>query len=195
MPEVNTIDREANSTSKHSGGFWAAVIVQWFYAIVAGALALLTVMGVIVQVLKGGEILMFLVVLPHLAFFSWTAWLSGKLAWNIQSGTQSPSASFSLNWGSALTLTIVTTIIGGLAYIAIMQRVVVMERARVSEVVSFIDDIDSRQKAFSAKHGRLPATTSEIGPMPPLRYFTLDYVIFWVLTTVRLVEAKITTGE
>ena len=172
------MDIKTNSTVKHSFGYWAAVIAQWFYAIGAGVIVLGVVISIIVQILKGGEILVCLVVLPHLVFFTGVAWLSGKLARNIQLGIQPPSASFSLNRVSALSLTILTGLVGGIMYAGVRQQLVVLERERVSEVVSFIDNIDSKQKAFSLKHGRQPASTTEIGPMPPLKYFALDNVAF-----------------
>jgi len=175
MPEAKIPDREANSPVKRSVGYWAAVIAQWFFAIGAGVIALYLVVSIIVQVLNSGNILE-LFGLLYVAFFSWTAWLSGKLALNIQSGIRSPLTIFSLKWGSALSLTIVTAALFGLTYPAVQQAIAVQERARVSEVVSFIDDINAKQKAFSAKHGRLPFTSSEIGPLPPLKYFTLEYV-------------------
>ena len=171
------LDREPDTTVKHSVGFWAAVIAQWVFAIGAGAIGLFLVIDITVPILKDGNTER-LWGLLYLAFFVWTAWLSGRLAWNIQSGTQSPSASLSQNWGSALTITIVIAVIGGISYTAIRQIIVVQERARVSEAVSFVDDIASKQKAYTAKHNRLPDTSAEIGPMPPLKFFILDNVTF-----------------
>jgi hypothetical protein len=178
MPEGNIVDSETNSTVKHSFGYWAAVVAQWGFAIGAGVMALGIAISVIIQILKGGDILVCLVVLPHLVFFTLIAWLSGKLARNIQLGIQPPSASFSLNWVSALSLAILTVLVGGIMYAGVRQQLVVQERARVSEVVNFIDNTDSKQKAFSAKYGRQPASTSEIGPMPPLKYFATDNMVF-----------------
>lgn len=178
MTEVKIPDKEAGVTVKHSVGFWAAVIMQWFYAIGAGALALFYCIGIIALGVKSGENLAWLVVLPWVALLAWTAWLSGKLARNIQSGILPPSASLSQNWGSALTLTIVVAAIGILGSIALRQAFSVQEKARVSEAVIFIRDIASKQKTFSAKYGRLPSGASEIGPMPSLKFFTLDYITF-----------------
>lgn len=178
MNELKMLDGAANLTVKHSVGFWAAVIAQWFFAIGAGVIALVIVTGAIVQTINGGDILMCLVVLPHLVFFTAVSWLSGKLAINIQSGIQPPSASLSLNWVSALSLTILTSLVGGISFQAIRQLRHVQEKARESEAIIYIYGIDSKQKAFSSKHGRLPTTISEIEPMQALRYFTLDYVTF-----------------
>lgn len=176
MPEMNIMDRGTNSTTKHSVGFWLAVIAQWFYAACAGAIALLAVIFIIVPIFKDDDITR-LWGLLYFAFFSWTAWLTVKLARNIQSGEKPPSSSFSLNWGSALSLTL-GALPFALAYLAVPQAIAVEERARVSEVVSFVGDMDTKQKAFSAKYGRQPASTSEIGPLPPLKYFAPDNMAF-----------------
>ena len=95
------------------------------------------------------------------------------MALRLWTGADKPSAVLSKNWGSALTLGIVTVLIGGLGYMALRQRFMLIEKAHSSEAVVYLRELQSREEAFRAGHGRFP-TESELGALPALRYFTVS---------------------